>query len=149
MPTRARVALPPLLQQNPLHLNKQKQRPSMILRRRQLLRVRGSQSLNPKHRQLQHLLLQDRRKRLRSCGPPMLRGPQTPYETKPHMKQHCCCTWQGHPGLASSTVVAAENRPKDDVVSCRVCFVSGDIVGGICGPQYNEGPRSRCFTLGL
>ena len=46
-------------------------------------------------------------------------------------------------------MVAAENRPKDDVVSCRVCSVSGDIVGEICGPQCNEGPRSRCFTLGL
>ena len=78
-----------------------------------------------------------------------IRGPQTPYETKPLMKQHCCCTWQGHSWLAISTVVAAENRHKDDVVSCRVCFVSADIVGGICGPQSNEGPRSRCFTLGL
>ena len=65
------------------------------------------------------------------------------------MKQHCCCTWQGHPWAAISTVLAAENRPKHDVVSCRVCFVSGDIVRGICGPQCNEGPRSRCFTLGL
>ena len=62
------------------------------------------------------------------------RGPQTPYETKPHMKQHCCCTWQGHPWLAISTVVAAENRPKDDVVSCRVCFVSVDIVGEFVDP---------------
>ena len=54
-------------------------------------------------------------------------GPQTPYETKPHMKQHCCCTRQGHPWLAISTVVAAENPRKDDAVSCRVCFVSGEI----------------------
>ena len=65
----------------------------------------------------------------------IFRGPQTPYETKPHMKQHCCCTWQGHPWLAILTVVAADNRPKDDNVSCRVCFVSVDIVGGICGPS--------------
>ena len=78
-----------------------------------------------------------------------IRGRQTPYDTKPHMKQHCCCTWQEHPWLAISTVVTAEFRPKEDVVSCRVCFVSGDIVGGICGPQCNEGPRSHCFTLGL
>ena len=82
-------------------------------------------------------------------------GPQTLYETKPHMKQHCCCTWQGHPWLAISTVVAAENRPKDDVVSCRVCFVSVDIVGGMCGPNLmkdREAVVSRwvCgFMLGL
>ena len=68
---------------------------------------------------------------------------------KPHMKQHCCCTWQGHPWLGISTVVPAENRPKDDIVSCRVCFVSVDIVGGDLWTQSNEGPRSRCFTLGL
>ena len=56
-------------------------------------------------------------------------GPQslTPYETKPHMKQHCCCTQQGHPWLAISTAVAAENPSKDDDVSCRVCFVLGEI----------------------
>ena len=77
------------------------------------------------------------------------RGPQTAYETKPHIKQHSCCTWQGHPWHAISTVVAAENRPKDDVVSCRVCFVSGDIVDPKQQGQANEGPRSRCFTLGL
>ena len=65
----------------------------------------------------------------------ILRGSQTPYETKPHTKQHCCCTWQGHPWLAISTVVAAENRPKDDVVSCWVCFVSGDIVGECVDPN--------------
>ena len=53
---------------------------------------------------------------------------QTSYEPKPHMKQHCCCTRQGHPWLAVSTVVAAENPTKDEVVSCRVCFVSGEIV---------------------
>ena len=83
------------------------------------------------------------------------RGPQTPYETKPHMKQHCGCTWQGHPWLAISTVVAAENRPKDDVVSCRVCFMSVDILGGICGSNLmkdREAVVSRwvCgFMLGL
>ena len=83
------------------------------------------------------------------------RGPQTPYETKPHMKQHCCCTWQGHLWLAISTVVAAENRPKDDVVSCRVCFVSGDIVGEFVDPNVmkdREAVVSRwvCgFMLGL
>ena len=71
------------------------------------------------------------------------------------MKQHRRCTWQGHPWLAISTVVAAENRPKDDVVSCRVCFVSVDIVGGICGPNLMkdwEAVVSRwvCgFMLGL
>ena len=71
------------------------------------------------------------------------------------MKQHCCCTWQGHPWLAISTDVAAENRPKDDVVACRVCFVSVDIVGGICGPNLmkdREAVVSRwvCgFMLGL
>ena len=65
------------------------------------------------------------------------------------MKQHCCCTWQGHPWLAISTAVAAENRPKDDVVSCRVCFVLVDIVGGICGPNLMKDREGRCFTLGL
>ena len=68
---------------------------------------------------------------------------------KPHIKQYCCCTWQGHPWLAISTVVAAENSSKDDVVSCRVCFVLGDIVGRMCGTQCDEAPRNRCFTLGL
>ena len=29
----------------------------------------------------------------------MIRGPQTKEKTKPHMTQHCCCTWQGHPWL--------------------------------------------------
>ena len=77
-----------------------------------------------------------------------VRGPQTLYETKPHMKEHCCCTWQGHPWLAVSTVVAAENRPKDDV-SCWVCFVSVDIMGEFVWTQSNEGPRSCCFMLGL
>ena len=47
---------------------------------------------------------------------------------KPQMKQHCCCTRWGHPWLAISGVVAAEDLPKDGVVSCRVCFVSGEIV---------------------
>ena len=71
------------------------------------------------------------------------------------MKQHCCCTWQGHLWLAISTVVAAENRPKDDVVSCRVCFVSGDIVGEFVDPNVmkdREAVVSRwvCgFMLGL
>ena len=79
---------------------------------------------------------------------PIFRGPQTSYETKPHMKQHCCCTWQGHPWLAISTVVAAENRTKDDVVSCRVCFVSVDIVGGICGPNLMKA-RKPLFHVGF
>ena len=39
----------------------------------------------------------------------------------------CCCTRQGHPWLTIWTVVAVENPPKDDVISCRVCFVSGEI----------------------
>ena len=53
------------------------------------------------------------------------------------------------PGSQSRQLLQLKDRPKDDVVSCRVCFVSGDIVGWICGTQSNEGPRSRCFTLGL
>ena len=71
------------------------------------------------------------------------------------MKQHCCCTRQGHLWLAISTVVAAENRPKDDVVSCRVCFVSGDIVGEFVDPNVMKDreavvPHWVCgFMLGL
>ena len=71
------------------------------------------------------------------------------------MKQHSCCTWQGHLWLAISTVVAAENRPKDDVVSCRVCFVSGDIVGEFVDPNVKKDreaivSRWVCgFMLGL
>ena len=67
----------------------------------------------------------------------VLRGPPTPYETKPHTKQHCCCTWQGHPLLAISTVVAAENLLKMTTihvgcVSCRMTlwgeFVDPDVM---------------------
>ena len=71
------------------------------------------------------------------------------------MKQHCCCTWQGHLWLAILTVVAAENRPKDDIASCRVCFVSGDIVEEFVDPNVmkdREAVVSRwvCgFMLGL
>ena len=43
-------------------------------------------------------------------------------------------------------VIAAENPLKHDDVSCRVCFVSGEIVDP---NTMNEGPGSRCFTLGL
>ena len=74
---------------------------------------------------------------------------------KPPMKPNPTCTWQGHLWLATSTVVAAENRPKDDVVSCRVCFVSGDIVGEFVDPNVmkeREAVVSRwvCgFMLGL
>ena len=49
-------------------------------------------------------------------------------ETKPHMKQHCCCTRKGHPRLAIPTAVAAEITPKDDDVSCRACFVSDKLL---------------------
>ena len=100
------------------------------------------------------LMRDNRHAQKRNSEDTSVRGPQTPYETKPHMKQHCCCTWQGHPWLAISTVVAAENRPKDDV-SCRVCFVSVDIVVVICGPTLmkdREAVVSRwvCgFMLGL
>ena len=62
---------------------------------------------------------------------------------------------KGHLWLAISTDVAAENRPKDDVVSCRVCFVLGDIVGEFVDPNVmkdQEAVVSRwvCgFMLGL
>ena len=77
-----------------------------------------------------------------------IRGQQTPYETRPHMKQHCCCAWQGHPRLALSTVVAAENHPTDDVVSCRVCFVSGDVVGEFVDPNVMK-DRESLFHVGF
>ena len=86
---------------------------------------------------------------MRRLGSRPFRGPQTPYETKPHMKQHCCCTWQGHLWLAISTVVAAQIAPKMMLfhVGCVSCRVT--LWGEFVDPQCNEGPRSRCFTLGL
>ena len=62
---------------------------------------------------------------------------------------------QGHLWLAISTVVAAENRPKDDVVSCRVCFVSGDILGAFVDPNVMKNREAFVsgwvcgFMLGL
>ena len=86
------------------------------------------------------------------------------------MKQHCCCTWQGHPWLAISTVVAAEIAPKIMLfhvgyVSCRVTLwgefvdpnemkdreavVSGWVCGFMLGLERILWCFSCCFVSGL
>ena len=65
------------------------------------------------------------------------------------MKQHCCRTWQG-PSLARNldSCCSWNFAPKMTLfhVGCVWCRLT---LWGNLWTQSNEGPRNRCFTLGL